>query len=171
MASRVHLRLPGLKALIKLFVAGRNPTYERMMIQLAAVYQADMRKRYNKFSRGGGDWAPLKKSTLRGRKGKGKQSILADTGLLRNALTFGGRGSVLKMVDAKTARVGFSDTMNHPDTGLSFAELAAIHQAGNPSKNLPAREILADPSAAAKRKMVAIIKKTIAHVGGSRGSR
>jgi len=43
----------------------------RAMRQWAAIYRGFLQERFNSFSRGGGDWKPLARSTILGRRAKG----------------------------------------------------------------------------------------------------
>lgn len=51
--------------------AGDGNPVRRAFRQWAHIYRAFLRERYNRFSRGGGDWKPLAESTILGRKAKG----------------------------------------------------------------------------------------------------
>ena len=56
-------------------LAGRGSSNMRKAIkQWAVMYRAWSKDRFSRFSRGGGSWAKLKRSTLRGRRrGKGRK--------------------------------------------------------------------------------------------------
>lgn len=49
--------------------SGGNNPFDRMFTQWDAIYSAFSRKRFNQFSRGGGDWPALALSTIQGRRG------------------------------------------------------------------------------------------------------
>lgn len=123
--------------------------------QVGAIYMGFTRERFDKFSRGGGDWAPLSASTLarKQRKGRtasgnrtkrqrvslaileargalnaGETAILRDTGLLFGSLTQFGSEPIPGGV-----RVG------------SQLDYAKCHQEG--TDTIPARPIFAQPDA------------------------
>ncbi|MDO4628234.1 MAG: hypothetical protein Q4C70_03540 [Planctomycetia bacterium] len=86
-----------------------TPAESANIMKLVGVrYASFMKRRFDTFSQGGGDWKPLAKSTLRARDRKVKKSkkkktqaeavvanhsILVDTGTLRGALNIGATGT------------------------------------------------------------------------------
>lgn len=52
-------------------MAGDDNPVRRALRQWAHIYRAFLQTRFNTFSRGGGDWKPLAKSTILGRRAKG----------------------------------------------------------------------------------------------------
>lgn len=122
--------------------------------QWAARYRGFLHERFDTFSKGGGDWAPLAEATKKGRKRKGtpkkgkKQrfSILRDTGMLFAALqpAFVGQPGALEEEVPFGVRVGFGGPASHgEDSMITVADIAAFHQAGGP--NLPQRMIIVGP--------------------------
>lgn len=127
--------------------------------QWAGRYRAFAKKRFSVFSRGGGDWAPLKPATIKARrKGKGKSklstrggvAILIDTDTLWNALDFrftsrpGQFEKILRGSGKFTGiRVGFGGPAKHPSGNVTVAGLATIHQEG--LGRVPARKIIVEP--------------------------
>jgi len=146
----------------------------------AVVYRAAMQERFNTFSRGGGDWAPLAQSTIDARRhggkgnhkrgkralkkaiegGGGQVTILRDTGLLFMALSpaFGQPGQLESIVE-NGIEVGFGGTSGYPDGKATISDIAGFHQKGN--KNLPKREILVEPPVGAIDTMKAIAVKAV----------
>jgi len=141
------------------------------MHDIGVVYMSFTRRRYIKFSRGGGDWKALKPATVKRRKkGKGKKAkgasakILVDTGILLNALSPGAPGYMNKMIGKKKVRVGFGKTQHKSKKGekkkpMTYQRLADIHQRG--LGNSPAREIFVKPDRPALRRMRKVLKVTI----------
>lgn len=188
MAVRVRWDLPGLENLSRFFGVMPDREYKRLLRQLGAIYLGFIRRRYAKYSRGGGNWAPLADSTIRsrrkgGRRGQarskvnarktgGPAAILRDTGLLFNALKVSGikpsRGGQLRM-KGRSVRAGFDENIRHPDTEFSYAELADIHQNG--TNAIPARPIFVEPDEKTKRIMRRTIKAAIKRIGGRHGRR
>ena len=127
-------------------------------------YRSEMQERFDRFSKGGGDWPPLAASTIRRRrKGKGRTvkigstirtvargtvSILRDTGTLFMALQpqFSGRPGQLQEDIPYGERVGFGGPAQHPKGALTVGALAAIHHAGGKRGRPPQRTLLVDPS-------------------------
>ena len=64
-----------------------HPAVEDMFTQWATRYSAFVRRRFNDFGRGGGDWAPLALSTVRARK-KGKRNTSSKAGGARSQRSF-----------------------------------------------------------------------------------
>jgi hypothetical protein len=99
--------------------------------QWAIRYRSFIQQRYNKYSRGGGDWAPLKQATI---DAKGSSGILIDTGLMFSALTpvwQSPPGGINRFITGGV-EVGFGGEAGRPDGLLTIAELAAIHQETRP---------------------------------------
>ena len=142
-------------------------SYTRQLIRAwVIIYLADMQRRFNKNSRGGGDWKAIKRSTA---QQKGNDLILVQIGKLKNALQLWALGNKMVILGSElAAEVGFSNAMH--DKKLSFNQLARIHQNGE--GNVPAREILVPPSQKAMRAMVrasqAMFDKMSADLKGGR---
>jgi len=160
------------------------------MKQWAVRYRAAMQSRFDKFSRGGGNWRGLAESTKdrrrhgkggkfkRGRrarrkaaasKGGGKISILRDLGQLFAVLT-----PVFKRLPGQSEKnipfgieVGFQGpgrkkTREGKRSKATIREVAEFHHAG--MGNNPKRELLVDPSADLKGKMAGDMERAIQKV-------
>lgn len=148
-----------------------------MFKQWGARYLAEQRRRYNKNSRGGGDWPPLAESTKRRRKkarrGYGRRprqhSILRDTGTLFRALTIGAAGNLFKRIRSGV-RVGFGGPKRHPNGDVTIADLAEIHDRGK--GRVPQRYLLYPPSqrlqAAMRRDTKRALRKILGPEKGGR---
>lgn len=131
--------------------------------QCAAVYRSDMSERFDTFSKGGGDWAPLKKSTIarrrkgRNKKAKRKASILRDTGTLFAALNtrFTGKPGQVEKDIPFGIRVGIGGSGKHPSGSITVAKIASFHQLGK--GRLPKRQIIVEPSTGAIKRMSEIL--------------
>lgn len=64
-----------------------HPAIEDMFTQWASRYSAFVKRRFNEFGRGGGDWAPLALSTVRGRR-RGKQNTFSKASGSRSQRSF-----------------------------------------------------------------------------------
>jgi len=134
------------------------------MRQWGLRYRSEMQERFDRFSKGGGDWKPLAASTIRRRrKGKGRTvkvggtirtvakgtvSILRDIGTLYMALQpqFSGRPGQLQEDIPYGERVGFGGPAAHPKGQLTVGQVAAIHHYGGRNGRPPKRTLLVDPS-------------------------
>ncbi len=122
------------------------------------IYLADMTRRFQKNSRGGGDWPKIKASTA---EQKGNSLILIEMGKLKKALQMGAPGSLVKFLSNTIgAEVGFSNASH--SKGISYNKLARIHQNGE-GKN-PKREILVPPSPQAVQQMVKATQVAISNM-------
>jgi len=112
-----------------------------------------LQQRFVLYSRGGGDWAPLKPSTIRARRGskKGKRNsvaILRDTGTLYNALSpeFTGKPGAIEEKIPYGVRIGYGGPGRYTNKygGVAtIAGIASFHQVG--AGYLPKREIIVLP--------------------------
>ena len=153
----------GIKKLRRM-AKGNDPAVKGLLMDIGKLYLNAMVKRYRKYSKGGGDWAPLDPKTIKRRRGGGKGvATLVDTGLLISALAPGANGNQLRKIAPMVVRAGYSESTKHAKTGMTFAKLAEIHQNGN--KDLPARPILVEPDDKTKRRMLLLIGKVIEKVG------
>lgn len=137
----------------------------------AERYRGEMKNRYTKFSRGGGNWEKLKPATIAARRhgkggghkrgkrahekakasGGGRVSILWDLGQLIGALSpkFSRLPGQFQRAIAFGILVGFGGSAGKKNKDGSkspktVAEIADIHQEGK--GNNPQRKILVDPS-------------------------
>lgn len=175
---------------------GATPEIDEMRRQWMAIYSAFVRRRFNTFARGGGDWPPLALATVRARRrgrrppgGRtsrvrlrdgtegivpGAYSILIDTGVLQGALQIGAPGNTAAGVkDGIT--FGFGGALHRPKggkgAGTPLSVIAAAHDLG--TGRVPKRMILAPPDARTVRSLQAAatdaMRKLIAaHQAGGR---
>lgn len=120
------------------------------MRQWAVRYRSFTRERFVSFSRGGGDWPPLKSKRRKG--AIGSAALLRDTGLLFGALspTFSSKPGQLQRDERFGVRVGFGGPGRYP-TGVSIVDVAGWHQSG--AGNLPVRRIIVSPDDNTVRQM------------------
>lgn len=143
-------------------VAGGSPINNAIK-QWGTRYRSFIQERFLIFSRGGGNWPPLKPSTIRARmrrrKGmrKGKRgsykgvitaAILRDTGQLYQALSpeFTGKPGAIEQAIPFGVRVGYGGPgMYTKKYGgvATIADIANFHQTG--AGHLPKREIIVPP--------------------------
>ena len=69
---------------------------------------------------------------------------------------------------AKRVKVGIVEGAGNHSSGISMAELAAVHQFGSPANNIPARDFLRAPLESAKAEQIRVttmVAKAIIHTG------
>jgi len=112
---------------------------------------------------GGGEWAPLKESTIKRRrkgKGTGSPAILRDTGALFASLQPGVSGGLMKSSPLRPSGVKiFLGGAERYSDGTTLEDVATFHHEGK--GHLPAREILVQPDAATIKKMGDVAKKIV----------
>lgn len=160
---------------------GSNPI-NWVLRQWGARYLTFVRRRYIRFSRGGGDWKPLATSTLKQRRGSKRRktrskrahtktttrgsakrvAILRDTGTLLGALTIGAPGNLYKLV-RKAVRVGFGGPTKHPDGKMTIRDIAVAHDEGK--GNLPKRQILVEPDHRTVSGLLADLRRGVQRLG------
>lgn len=132
--------------------ASGNGPIRRAIRQWAARYRSFAQLRFDRYSKGGGDWAPLAESTKRRRRKarKGHQgprsfSLLWDTGLMFEALNpvWKRKPGALQQDIPFGVRAGYGGPAKHPGGKASIADIAMFHNTG--AGNLPKREIIVDP--------------------------
>lgn len=172
--ARVNVRLRGLVKFRQVMQedlrgSGGGPI-RACLKQWAARYRAFAQERFAIFSRGGGDWAPLAPSTIKGRrKGKGKglvAAILRNLGFLFQALSpsFTKKPGQLESTIPFGVRVGFGGPGAYPKGPATVADIASFHQEGGP--HLPQRKIIVDPPLAVITGMQNDMLRALDKLGG-----
>lgn len=138
----------------------------------AKRYETFTKRRYNKSSRGGGNWKKLAKSTRerrrkarRGRRGDRSFAILKDTGTLFKSLTIGAPGNLKKRIK-HGIRYGFSKVKHPGAKKITIQRLAAAHDEGD---GVPKRQILVEPDSGTRRRMKDDLKRTLQRIGKRAG--
>lgn len=154
-------------------------------------YRSWAQERFDKFSKGGGDWPDLAESTKRARRqGKGKKqkirkakttgktdrrfkkvnvsgtfSILRDIGLLFAVVspTFSGQPGALEQKIPFGIRIGFGGPSAHGSSKATIADIASYHQAGK--GHLPKREIIVAPPAHVTVQMSGDMERALRQLG------
>lgn len=119
------------------------------------LYRDYLQRRFRANSRGGGgrggQWKGHAPST---RKRRGSRArILYVTGALQKQL--GTHVEPVHLSKGIGIRVGYPPNTLHPEAPMTVARLASIHQAGAPSRNLPARPIIVFPPQRILKQMAA----------------
>lgn len=131
----------------------------KVFYKWAVRYRSFVQRRYDVYSRGGGDWPPLSAATIKRRKPAARRknavkgsaqprqvSILRDTNTMFTALTpalVAPAGSVNQLLtDGTGIEVGFAGNATHPG-GATIAQIALWHHVGAPPN--PVRQIIVLP--------------------------
>jgi len=155
----------------------RTGPVEKAIKQWGVRYRSFVQERFDKFSKGGGDWPQLAASTLARRrkgkrpKGKGtveavKASILRDMGILFAVLApvFSGKPGALQEHIPFGIRVGFGGPHKHGSGGnATIADIASFHNDG--AGHLPKREIIVAPLANVVTAMANDMEKALKQLG------
>lgn len=143
MASRfVNLNLKPhrrFRAALRAEIDGKGKAND-LLTEWGRRYFSYLRDRYRVNRGGGGDWPPLKESTL---KSKEKRlGILYVLGAIFNALRIGAPGNRFTKIGFGV-QCGVGGPARHPGTDLTIAQLAMIHNNGR--GHVPKRQILYRP--------------------------
>lgn len=112
--------------------------------QWAVRYRSFVQLRFDKLSRGSGEWPALSPVTIATRR-KNSQTILRDTGALFAAISPAWNsppGGINELIEGGV-KVGFGGPAAHPGGIATIAEIAGFHQVGG--GRLPKREIIVSP--------------------------
>lgn len=149
--ARVEFRLGRLNNLEQELKRPRGPV-KRALDTWERLYGAFIVARFDRFSRGTGNWRKLKPATIRRKR---SSAILVDRRILRLGLAAKGGVRALGR-DGLTLRFGFGNKSRHPArrgrSKLTIADIATIHHAG--LGRVPARKILVAPGPAVRRQMI-----------------
>jgi hypothetical protein len=125
-----------------------NGPIRKAMRDWVIMYNRFLRRRFLRFSRGGGSWRPLAPSTKR--RKRRKKAILRETDTLLNKLFVSfGQSQISHRSGGITVSYGRSG--GHPDSSLSVGQLTKVHQEGRGI--VPRRPIIVPPSKALKLRM------------------
>jgi hypothetical protein len=163
MEINVTLNLTGLDKLTKL-VTSNSPVVLKTLKQWAFLYRAWAQNRFDKYSKGGGDWPALSPITIRRRRGKGQNvAILRDTGLLFMVLqpVFQNIAGSIETFGNFSVTTGYGGSALHTGTGsrATIADIASFHNYG--MGHNPKREIIAAPDDRLYEKLTDVANKNL----------
>jgi len=127
--------------------SGAGP-FRDMYEQWGARYRAYVQERYDRYSRGGGDWPPLKHARRHGRGSRSRASILRDTNTMFAALNpnFTNNPGAYQEQISNGIEVGYGGPASHPNSRkLTVAGIAQVHDQGLGVN--PERKIIVPPDA------------------------
>ena len=139
------------------FIRRRSNAARKVILEWSKLYSGFIQERFVRFSRGGGNWPPIKPGTA---ARKGHDDILVDTLLMYEQLdpTIQGFHNVQQGSGPFQATVTFGGNAHYPD-GTSVQTVMGYHQTG--AGNLPVRRILVPPDNATKKEMGDVAKKAM----------
>ena len=126
---------------------GTGPVADALK-QWAVRVRSWLQERFDKNSKGGGEWPALSEKTIAKRRkgnGDGSPAILRDLGLLFAVLNpvFTGQPGAIEESIPYGVRVGFGGSTAHGNGAATISDIAAYHQEG--AGHLPVREIIVTP--------------------------
>ena len=136
-----------------------DENYQRGLRRMAQRYRSFLFKRFDRFSRGGGNW----KSTNRRKSSRGQRRpfILRISHALMRALSPIMRGlpGQYERINGNTIETGYGGNAKHPNSSLSVKQLAVIHQKGTAS--IAARPIIVQPDTRTRQLMISDLERSI----------
>jgi len=154
---KLSVNLKPLEQYIELLTKPGKPGHNEILLRWLIRYKKFAKAQFNKNSRGGGIWPPLKKKTKK-RVKKRSRRILWDSETLSHTvdpiptLDKNPAPGILTIRTTKGLTIAFGGGGRHPYSKLSIARLATVHSLG--LGNNPVRVILVPPTEEIKRRMV-----------------
>lgn len=143
----VRVKTPGIARMIAAVTSQQFA--RRLLGAWGVIYRLDLRERFARFSRGGGNWARLAESTARRKR---SNAILRDTdALFMDMAGLDNSTSCVQMqIQGDSMEVSLGGGRMYED-GQTTGDVAGYHQEGGP--NLPRRLIIVQPSQPALQRM------------------
>lgn len=146
----------------KKYLSRRPGPIKQALSEWGHIYESFIRRRFVKYSRGGGDWQPLKPATV---LAKGNAIILRDTDLLFKSLK-----PEIKSITGLKPGAKLKATIRVPgnaayDTGVTVGDVLIWHQYG--TSRMPQREVIVSPDSTTKHLMGERLKKGIVQAIGA----
>lgn len=159
----VKIDLKPLEKYVEILSQEGKSGHNQLMIKWLVRYKKFAKAQFNKNSKGGGSWPPLRPRT-RKRVKKRSRAILKDSETLVHTLepipTLD-RNPVPGIITTRTRKgiaISFGGAGRHPYSKLSIARLAKVHHLG--LGRVPKRAILVAPTDEVKRLMVNDVRTT-----------
>lgn len=143
--AKLSVGLASLRGLVK--NRRQSSKFKRELAAIAKDLGDDVVKRFERFSRGQGDWPAIKPETARR---KGNRRILFHTGDLLAGVKQGLWQKVTVSGSRVTLTVQLRARRRHKPSGLPMQKMIEIHQ--TPLGHVPQRKILVRPSPAARER-------------------
>ena len=129
-----------------------DPNYEKWLRRIARRMRSQWFHRFDRFSRGGGNWPSTKRR--KGSRGRGRAKILRKTNTLIRALSpvFRGLAGQWEKIRGNSVETGYGGSARHPEAKMTVLSLARIHNDG--LGIVPRRQIIVQPNAETRRLMI-----------------
>ena len=137
------------KTLQGAIATGTGPVKETLE-SFERLYRAFVLRRFDRFSRGGGNWKPNSDAVKRAKR---SSAILVDSRVMRLGLNVGVRAT---RITKNSVTFSFTNRARHPSASLTIAQLATVHDQGN---GVPKRQILVKPDAETTKRLLDMAKK------------
>jgi len=164
MAASVVLNLRNLDRFKRELRGGRSREVRGALDEWGRLYADFTKRRFVKFSRGGGNWRQLAQSTIEAKRRRGAANptrILVDTGLLLGELEprVGGFSGVRSTKRGMQLRLDMSAMSSSYARGNTTGDVAGYHNTGG--GRLPRRQIFIQPTKELRRKMAQAMQRAI----------
>ena len=128
-----------------------DPNYEKWLRRIARRMRSQWFRRFDRFSRGGGNWRSTKRR--RGSRGRNRAKILRKTQTLIKALSpvFRGLAGQWEKIRGNSVETGYGGSARHPEAKMTVLSLARIH---NDGLGIVPRQIIVQPNAETRRLMI-----------------
>ena len=129
-----------------------HPNYQRWLRRIAQRLRSFWFHRFDRFSRGGGNWRSTKRR--RNSRGRNRSKILRLTQTLFRALSPVMRGlpGQWESIKGNTIETGYGGSARHPQAKMSVLRLATIHNTG--LGVVPKRQIIVRPDSETRQLMI-----------------
>lgn len=129
-----------------------DPTYQKWLYRIARRLRSFWFNRFDRFSRGGGNWRSTKRR--RNSRGRNRSKILRKTQTLIRALSPIMRGlpGQWERIKGNSIETGYGGSARHPEAKMTVLRLASIHDGG--LGIVPQRKIIVQPNAETRKLMI-----------------
>ncbi len=149
--ARINVRLKGLERL-RASLSKPTPAVQAAFVRVESIYAQFIAARFDKFSKGGGNWRKIKPATA---LAKGSTLILINRRDFRRWLPGGIRMRILKSTHKYRFMAGFKAGTNHPRARMPMSKLGAIHDRGQGVN--PKRQILTGIDETTRKRIRAVL--------------
>ena len=128
-----------------------HPTFLKWLRRAAQRYRRQLYDRFDRFSRGGGNWRSTKRR--RGTRGRNRPRILRKTNTLIRALSpvFRGLAGQWEKIRGNSIETGYGGSARHPEANMTVLSLARIH---NDGQGIVQRQIIVRPDSQTRQLMI-----------------
>lgn len=129
-----------------------DPDYQKWLRRAARRMRSYWFRRYDRFSRGGGNWRTTKRRTRS--RGRNRSLILRKTHTLMRALSpvMRGLAGQWEKISGNKVETGYGGRGRHPEAKMSVLRLAKIHNEG--LGIVPRRQIIVRPNSETRQLII-----------------